>query len=117
MQTDAWFERFVELHFTNSIGRDTRKLKVAILDSGIQYDHVDLTQEDRRRIQDTVSFIGLKPRVDESELHGTRIAATILRLTKNVDLSIAQVTSSRKFKSQRGIVEVRYMLEIEMIDG
>ncbi|CZR58257.1 uncharacterized protein PAC_08148 [Phialocephala subalpina] len=94
------------------IGRisSSERLKVAILDSGINLNHPDFNAEDRERIKKKVTFIGGNPEVDETG-HGTHIAAIILKLTKNVDLYIGKITDSKtaiqREKVKEALFEVR----------
>jgi subtilisin family serine protease len=86
-------------------------LKVAILDSGIDYDHADFDGPDKDRIKETKSFINGDPNVDAVK-HGTHIAATILRLTENVDLWIGQITDSRDVEQKKyAIAEVSCFID------
>ena len=89
------------------IGRlpSEERLKVAILDSGINYAHPDFSAEDRGRIKDRFSFIDDDPDIDLSG-HGTHIAAIVLRLTKNVDLYIGQITKSQSVNQRMEIATV-----------
>ncbi|RSL93296.1 hypothetical protein CEP52_013344 [Fusarium oligoseptatum] len=104
--TDKWFRGFLKLLIKYDIGRlpPEQRLKVAILDSGINYQHLDFTNEDRRRIKGRKSFIGGDVDVDKFG-HGTHIAAIILRLTKNVDLYIGQITDSDRVSQREVVVE------------
>lgn len=83
---------------------DSNVIKIAIIDSGIAYDHMEL---DRSRIR------GLKSWVENSDAkvdnlgHGTHVAGIILQLTTNVELYIGKVTDTRKFKSRDSITKVR----------
>jgi signal transduction histidine kinase len=81
------------------------RLKVAILDSGINFAHPDFSAEDRGRIKDRVTFIGGDPDIDLAG-HGTHIAAIVLRLTKNVDLYIGKITESQSVNQRMEIAEV-----------
>jgi signal transduction histidine kinase len=81
------------------------RLKVAILDSGINFAHPDFSAEDRGRIKDRVTFIGGDRDIDSAG-HGTHIAAIVLRLTKNVDLYIGKITESQSVNQRMEIAEV-----------
>jgi subtilisin family serine protease len=79
-------------------------IKVAIIDSGIDYNHLKV---DRSRIRDWKSWIeNSDARVDKVG-HGTHIAGIILQLTTNVELYIGKVTDTKKFKRRDLITEVR----------
>ncbi|KAI0418851.1 peptidase S8/S53 domain-containing protein [Xylaria grammica] len=104
--TDKWFVNFQTLlvkHRLLGRGREER-LKVAILDSGIDMQHPDFTDEDRDRIKERVTFIGGDADVDIAG-HGTHVAAIILRLTKNVDLYIGKITNTSSVSQREEIVE------------
>lgn len=87
------------------IGRTPRRLKVAILDSGIDLSHPDFNSSDKERIKETLSFIGGDPNTDQVG-HGTHVAAIILRLTENVDLYIAKITDSKYVEEREEIAAV-----------
>ncbi|KAF2963128.1 hypothetical protein GQX73_g10440 [Xylaria multiplex] len=104
--TDKWFSNFQKLLVTHRLlgrGREER-IKVAILDSGIDIQHPDFSDEDRDRIKEKVTFIGGDAGMDTAG-HGTHIAAIILRLTKNVDLYIGKITNTSIVTQREGIVE------------
>ncbi|KAI1110422.1 peptidase S8/S53 domain-containing protein [Nemania sp. NC0429] len=93
--TDKWFSNFQTLlvrHRLLGRGQEER-IKVAILDSGIDIQHPDFSGEDRDRIKEKVTFISSDAEVDTAG-HGTHVAAIILRLTKNVDLYIGKITNN-----------------------
>ncbi|RWA11934.1 hypothetical protein EKO27_g3171 [Xylaria grammica] len=104
--TNKWFVNFQTLlvkHRLLGRGREER-LKVAILDSGIDMQHPDFTDEDRDRIKERATFIGGDADVDTAG-HGTHVAAIILRLTKNVDLYIGKITNTSSVSQREEIVE------------
>lgn len=82
-----------------------RRLKVAVLDSGIDWKHIDLSVEDRSRIKEIVTFTHGDAEVDTSG-HGTSIAATILRLTKNVDLYIGKIAETEEVSDGSAFIKV-----------
>ncbi|KAI1826112.1 hypothetical protein F4861DRAFT_499199 [Xylaria intraflava] len=105
-ETDKWFSNFQTLLVTHRLlgrGREER-MKVAILDSGIDIQHPDFSDEDRDRIKDKVTFIDSNADVDTAG-HGTHVAAIILRLTKNVDLYIAKITNTPEVSEREGVVK------------
>lgn len=85
-------------------GRDER-IKVAILDSGIDKKYPGFGDEDCDRIKEVVTFIGGDAAVDTVG-HGTHMAAIILRLTKNVDLYIGKITNTSRVTRREAIAEV-----------
>jgi hypothetical protein len=80
-------------------------LRIAILDSGINFNDREFNNGERDRIKGRKSFIGGTPDTDTVG-HGTHIVATILRLTVNVELFIAKITDS-KGAAKAPVVEVR----------
>ncbi|KAI0401306.1 hypothetical protein F4802DRAFT_619006 [Xylaria palmicola] len=106
IKTDEWFSRFQELLVTHGLlgrGREER-IKVAILDSGINIGHYNLSPDDCSRIKASVSFVDSDAEVDEAD-HGTHLAAIILRLTKNVDLYIGKITTASSVEKREKIAE------------
>jgi hypothetical protein len=92
--TDKWFSGFVNLLQQLNIWQAPgNPLRIAILDSGINFEDKEFNEEERERIKERVSFIGSSADVD-AEGHGTHMAAIILRLTVNVELYIGKVTDS-----------------------
>ncbi|KAI0439346.1 hypothetical protein F4803DRAFT_531394 [Xylaria telfairii] len=104
--TDKWFSNFQSLLITHRLlGRDhEERIKVAILDSGIDMQHPDFSDEDRDRIKKIVTFISSDVGIDTTG-HGTHVAATILRLTKNVDLYIGKITNTSSVSQREAIVD------------
>jgi subtilisin family serine protease len=105
-QTDKWIEGFQNLLVIHDIGARTGPdvIKVAIIDSGIDYNHPEVNQT---RIGGWESWIeNSDARVDKVG-HGTHIAGIILQLTTNVELYIGKVTDTKKFKRRDLITKVR----------
>lgn len=87
---------FKELRLKHKIGTGpVKRIKVAILDTGIDMKHPDVHLK-RQRIIEHKSFIGGEATWDKSG-HGTHIAGIMLDLTNNVDLYIAKFTDSRRY--------------------
>ena len=94
-----------------SIGcRQVERIKVAVLDTGIDTTHPSV-QKERHRIVQHKSFVGGDATVDVSG-HGTHIAGIMLDLSNNIDLYVWKFTESRtygereKFAVRERIVEV-----------
>ncbi|KAJ4370041.1 hypothetical protein N0V83_005805 [Neocucurbitaria cava] len=105
-QTDKWFNNFLKLLKVFKTGRASGgRLKVAILDSGINYTHSDFDSEDKERIKERKSFIDEEADVDHVG-HGTHIATIVLRLTENVDLYIGKVTNSKDAPQRNNLLKV-----------
>ncbi len=103
--------KFKNLRVKFGIGRERKeRIKVAILDTGIDYSHSDV-QKQRDRIADCKSFTGGEARVDNSG-HGTHIAGTLLDLTNNTDLYIGKVIESRKGGGQENAAVRRNLAKV-----
>ncbi|KAF7537785.1 hypothetical protein G7054_g3488 [Neopestalotiopsis clavispora] len=120
-RTDDWFAKFQALLVNYRLlgrGRDKR-IKVAILDSGINVHHPDFSDEDRDRIKEKVSFIGDNAETDISG-HGTHVAAIILRLTKNVDIYVGKITNSSSVDQfedvEKALIYSRTQWRVDMIN-
>ena len=96
-------EDFKDLSVRLDIGLTGERLKVAILDSGIDSSHSDFRKN--RRIKDMVSWVDNEPGVDTCG-HGTHIAGIILSLTENVDIYVGKVTQSNTFADKGPIAKV-----------
>ena len=105
-RTDKWIEGFQNLLMKHNIEARTgpNVIKVAIIDSGIEYNHLEV---DRSRIRDWKSWIGNSDATVDKVGHGTHIAGIVLQLTTNVELYIGKVTDTKKFKRRDLITEVR----------
>lgn len=107
--TDNWTRRFNQLvrsHISEDRGR---RLKVAILDTGINAAHLEFYEESR--IKAFKSWTAGQPDVDISG-HGTHIASTILSLTLNVDLYIGKVTETNTLEDASDIADaIRFASE------
>lgn len=89
--SDNWLARFQlwVAYWRPGLVPPERRLRVAILDSGIDLTHEVFLND--HRIKDKKSFLeGCG--VQDTDGHGTHLAGLILSLTQNVDLYIAKVT-------------------------
>jgi subtilisin family serine protease len=97
-------EFLIDANEPSNLGNgSTSRLKVAILDTGIDMNHDEIFGEER--IKECKSWTGTKADEDASG-HGTHIASTILNLTRNVDLYIAKVTESNVLEDAHHISDV-----------
>jgi subtilisin family serine protease len=103
---EKWKNEFKDLMAIYRIS--DRRLKVAILDSGIDSSHPGFAGEDRIKVKET--WIGGDPGKDSSG-HGTHVAGIILELTSNVDLYIGKVTESRRNRNKGQFSEVTSLPE------
>ncbi|RTE69939.1 hypothetical protein BHE90_015668 [Fusarium euwallaceae] len=101
-KTRKWMKDFKNLSMELDIGLSRERLRVAILDSGIDYCHSDLYKDSR--IKDMVSWVDEEPGVDTCG-HGTHIAGIILSLTENVEIYVGKITMSRKFTDKEPIAK------------
>ena len=93
--TDNWVAAFKLLLAQKRVGRipDDRRLRVAVLDTGIDLLHDDF--EDDERIVEKRNFIsGDVDDVADRDGHGTHMAGILLGLTQNVDLCVARVSDA-----------------------
>lgn len=102
-QTDSWKQRFKKLVQKHS-SPDTSRLKIAVLDTGINHDHMDFIDEER--IKEIRSWTRDKKTTDTCG-HGTHIVGTILELTENVDVYIGRIAATRTIDETDHIAEVR----------
>jgi hypothetical protein len=101
--TDDWIERFQSIVYTH-IPMNCTRLKVAVLDTGIDTSHPDFDDDDR--LKELRSWVGSAATVDKSG-HGTHIVSTILSLTRNVDVYVAKISEGNTLQATDQIVEVR----------
>ncbi|RSL98206.1 hypothetical protein CDV31_012691 [Fusarium ambrosium] len=101
-KTRKWMKDFKNLCMELDIGLSGERLRVAILDSGIDYCHSDLYKDSR--IKDMVSWVDEEPGVDTCG-HGTHIAGIILSLTENVEIYVGKITKSRNFTDKEPIAK------------
>ncbi|TEY35748.1 hypothetical protein BOTCAL_0583g00020 [Botryotinia calthae] len=106
-RTDKWIEGFQNLLIKHNIEArsDPNVIKVAIIDSGIEYNHLEI---DKSRIRDSKSWIENSDATVDKVGHGTHIAGIILQLTTNVQLYIGKVTDTMKFTKRDLITESLY---------
>ncbi|KAK3299815.1 peptidase S8/S53 domain-containing protein [Chaetomium fimeti] len=100
-RTDDWVWRFqalVDAHIPDTAER----LKVAVLDTGLDVKHPEFADEDR--LKERRSWVGSAADVDSSG-HGTHIVSTILSLTENVDVYVAKISEGNTFETTEQIAE------------
>jgi subtilisin family serine protease len=108
--TTKWFDLLEDFRetITSTNGTDTR-VKIAILDSGIDMRHPWI-KPCRGRIKDVRTWTGVdkgsKDRSGDNVGHGTHVAGIILTLVTDVDLYIAKVADSDKVDSASHIADV-----------
>lgn len=84
-------------------GQMHSRLRVAILDTGIDMNHHEIFGDER--IKELKSWTGI-PADEDTSGHGTHIASTILSLTSNVDVFIAKITDNNVLEDTDRISEV-----------
>lgn len=106
--SDDWIKR-VKKVFDDRIGKkskspSSRRVKVALLDTGIDLKHADFSYEyPSGRIKSVRSWVDgnegseNQDGGDESG-HGTFIASLLLSLVPNIDLYVARISKSRIFQ-------------------
>ena len=80
-----------------------KRLKLAVLDSGIDGQHLYFDEEDR--IVDGKSWVPGAARQDSSG-HGTHVAGLVLDLTRNVDIYVARITATKILTDVEAIADV-----------
>lgn len=104
-RTDKWITEFKQLEVLKLSG--PHRVRIAIIDSGIDMDHVDIIaafNDDRiRKVCDWVDGHEGREhnRMTDTLGHGTHIASIILNLTPNVELYIARVTKSSQLSDSQ----------------
>lgn len=110
-QTDGWINRFKTLvSKVKPYTIDKDRIKVAILDSGIDMENTDIDAQSDR-IKSIRSWVDGKIGVEakrggDLSGHGTHIAGIILDLAPDVDLYIARVTKTSKLDDTEQIAKV-----------
>jgi hypothetical protein len=104
--THLWFKRFQALKALCPLQQldpgDSRRVRVAVIDSGIDMGHVDIQAAAvNGRIAKVCDWVDGRDGVEDegvgdSSGHGTHIASVILDMAPNVDLYIARVTKGRE---------------------
>jgi subtilisin family serine protease len=79
--------------------KDPRRVRIAILDTGIDMNHVDMLSE-KDRIKKVYSWVDGKNGEEDRfggdiSGHGTHIASIVLDIAPNADLYIARITKTR----------------------
>lgn len=113
--TDDWIERFSRLVSECQVDNDEdrshsekqmqSRLRVAILDTGIDINHPEFFGD--VRIKERKSWTSTSADEDTSG-HGTHVASTILDLTSNVDIFIAKITENNVLDDTDRISEVSF---------
>ena len=93
------FQALVDLHVSGTGDR----LKVAVLDTGIDVKHPELYDE--ARLKERRSWVSSAADVDRSG-HGTHVVGTVLSLTENVDVYVAKISEGITIQSTDHIAEV-----------
>jgi hypothetical protein len=93
--------------------RRTRRIKIAILSSGVDLEH-DFIQfeEDRVRRVETASYSSETSDGPEDDVGmGTHSVGLLLRLAPEAEVYVFKVTKGRKIQSELLISQVRYYLQ------
>lgn len=104
--TDNWFARFRGLEALSPLQQlhpgDPRRVRVAIIDTGIDMGHIDIQAAAANgQIVKVCDWVDGRDGVEDenigdSEGHGTHIASVLLDMAPHVDLYIARVTKQRE---------------------
>lgn len=111
--TDDWVERFMRLvaqlhvdngdHPAQSNKTPSCRLKLAILDTGIDINHPEFFGDERVKACKAWTSTSAD---EDSSGHGTHIASTILSLTRNVDVYVAKVTENNFLEHPDNVADV-----------
>lgn len=93
------FQALVDAHVPGT----GHRLKVAVLDTGIDVKHPELYDE--ARLKERRTWVHSAADVDRSG-HGTHVASTILSLTTNVDVYVAKISEGITIESTDHIADV-----------
>lgn len=98
--TDDWMQRFLDiLDEHDELLATSRRLKVAVIDTGVDLNHSDFVGNERIMRAESKSWINMTGIADSCG-HGTHICSTIMSLTKNVDLYIAKISESETLQAE-----------------
>src|SRR3569833_1585700 len=118
IKTDDWFTGLQKLIRRHGIRYNPgNALKVAVLDTGINMDGCwNFVEYEKDRVREKASFMDSDGRADvDKDGHGSRIAAIILRLTKNIDLYITKDTNS-EYIGQAEVVKNRTKTHLSRVE-
>lgn len=91
---------------------DQRRVKVAILDTGIDLEHVDMVAREER-IKDVRSWANGKDGLQDFKAgdlcgHGTFAAGLLLDVAPHIDVYVAQITETDKLEDISHIAKVTF---------
>ncbi|KAK2882509.1 hypothetical protein FQN49_000275 [Arthroderma sp. PD_2] len=123
-KTDSWIGKFKGLFYSRLTRNhiESNRLKVAILDSGIDMNNTDIEADADDRIKSVRSWVdGNDGKEDRNECdesgHGTHIAGILLSCAPNTDLYIARITKTRELNSVNEIVSaLDYAIHVWKVD-
>jgi len=118
MSAEKWFRYLEEVHYAtrhlNPGSTSRERVKVAILDTGVYFEHPDFKKATNRNVLQKDRCRGFPSHLDaclDKNGHGTHCASVLLRTAPNIDLYVAKVfDDSGKVvpeDSYEGIVSVR----------
>jgi hypothetical protein len=97
------YARFIKAPSSISTGESRRRVRIALLDTGIDFRHPTITaavQKERIKKEWCYSWVGDSTDVeDDDELHGTNCAHILQRVAPEADIYIAKVFSGNSFRT------------------
>ena len=102
-------KRFWTIIATHIPQKTNERLKVAVLDTGIDITHPHFDGEGRLKTRR--SWVDSAADVDNCG-HGTHIVSTILRLTRNVDVYVAKISEGKTVETVDPIAQVGFAIII-----
>ncbi|KAK4040989.1 hypothetical protein C8A01DRAFT_35046 [Parachaetomium inaequale] len=108
-RTDDWVQRFLSIVDTH-IPATSERLKVAVLDTGIDANHPDFAGDGRLR--DSRSWVNSAAHVDRNG-HGTHVVSTLLWLTQNVDVYVAKIAEESTIETADQVAEAIHVASEE----
>ncbi len=102
--SDDWIKKVKEIIHERIGLQPTHRVKVALLDTGIDLEHAYFDKQyPHGRIKSVCSWVDGKEGVEDAwggdeSGHGTFIASLLLDLAPNIDLYVARISKSRGFR-------------------
>ncbi|KAM7185093.1 hypothetical protein V8F33_012602 [Rhypophila sp. PSN 637] len=95
------YSRFVAHRRTVSGGNSPRRIRIAVIDTGIDFTHAGIRKaKDQGRIKEEwcQSWVGADAKDEDNELHGTNCAYLLHKAAPEADIYVAKVFNQNTFK-------------------
>jgi subtilisin family serine protease len=110
MLSEKWFERLQDLvhKLLPHPPTDTRRVKIAILDSGVDLTHPTIVCNKQRIMAKRSFLMQDSPREQAKDMigHGTHILGLLLKVAPYADIYVARITKSHEFDEFQSIADV-----------